>query len=156
MRESSEERKKRLSLDDRGLALLSLIDEYGNAAKIAAKIRVSPQVVRRWIERGFISIRGAIALEVATGRMKEEFRPDVCEDSDVCGNTWNNPRGRAFGSVAEDSEPDSALLSELAAANGGTAEFCRKAGITLGNYHTWKSRGRIPAIKLPTLLGLSK
>lgn len=150
MRESSEERKKRLSLDDRGLALLSLIDECGNVAKLAAKISVSPQVVRRWIERGFISIRGAIALEVVTGRMKEEFRPDVC------GDAWSAPRGRAFGSVAEDSEPDSALLSELAATNGGTAELCRKAGITLGNYHTWKSRGRIPAIKLPTLLGLRK
>jgi hypothetical protein len=151
MQESLEERAARLSIDARGTALLSLLLQHGNIGeRIATKVGVSPQVVGRWIERGFISVRGAIALEGVTGKPKEYFRPDVS------GDAWENPRGRAFGSVAEDKEPDSALLSELAASHGGTAELCRKAGITLGNYHTWKSRGRIPAIKLPVLLGLRK
>lgn len=152
MRETSQQRVERLCKDDRGRALLSLLIEHGNIASLAQFCSVSAEVAKSWIERGFISTRGAEKIAERTGRMREEFRPDLTAAQ------WEKPRGPDFGVSSKDQEwsGDSKLLVDTARLHGGTTKFCRKAGISVGNFHTWKSRNRIPAIKLPIIISLSK
>ena len=51
---------------------------------------------------------------------------------------------------------DAKLLVSLAKQYGSVSNLCAAAFCSVSDYHTWKSRGRIPAIKLPTLLSLQK
>lgn len=148
-REKRGDQTARLQSTECGRVLLSLISEYGSQAKLASACGFSKDVVAKWVEVGRISRRGAIALEELTGRMKEEFRPDLPPSQ------WNHQiPGRVPGKAAEINTPDSRLLVRLAEKFGSVAELCKAAHITVNSYHQWKSRGRIPAIKLPTLAAM--
>lgn len=151
MSESKQGRAKRLKKDDRGRVLLSLLDEFGSISGLARKASVSPQVVAHWVARGYVSVVGAMALAKTTGREKEEFRPDLSDAE------WEqSPRGRRYGGLIESPKGDAKVLADLAEKYGGVSAFCERAGITIGNFHTWKSRGRIPAIKIPSIWELRK
>lgn len=147
--ETREQRDKRLNETDRGRALLSVINEFGGNAKLAKLLDVEPARVGQWVWRGFISMRFAEVLAEKTGRERSEFRPDL-SDAD-----WERAfAGPVPGQKPKHTSADSQLLIELAEKHGSVAKLCEKAYITVGDYHTWKSRGRIPAIKYPTLVAL--
>lgn len=140
-----------LQQDDRGRALASLIAEYGSSAELARVTGFGPAAVGMWVQRGYMSRRAAYTLAEVTGRMKEEFRPDLSEAE------W----ARQFAGPVPGEKPavatqDAKLLVQLAEQFGSVKALCAAAFITVGDYHTWKTRGRIPAIKLPTFLGLQK
>ena len=140
-----------LQKDDRGRALASLIAEYGSNAELARATGFRRDAVGMWVQRGYISRRAAYTLEEVTGRMKEEFRPDLTAEE------W----AREFAGPVPGQPPvvttqDAKLLVQLATQFGSVKALCAAAFITVSDYHTYKSRGRIPAIKLPTLLSLQK
>lgn len=143
--------KDRLRATPEGAALLDLIAEKGSPSKLAAAVGVNQQSVRQWLLRGRISQRGALLVSERLGYDKEALRPDLA----VCD--WNKqPPGRDHGCQAEAKTSDARLLVELADQFGTVQSLCESAMCTTGDYHTWKSRGRIPAIKLPTFLALRK
>lgn len=140
-----------LQKDDRGRALASLIEEYGSNAALGRATGFSAGAVAMWVQRGYMSRRAAFALAEVTGREKEEFRPDIPAEE------WN----RQFAGPIPDSPPipwtkDAKLLVNLAKQYGSVKALCEAAQCKVSDYHTWKSRGKISAIKLPTLLGLKK
>jgi len=140
-----------LQQDDRGRALASLIDEYGSNAELARATGFRPAAVGMWVQRGYISRRAAYTLAEVTGREKEEFRPDLTAEE------W----AREFAGPVPGQPPiattqDSKLLISLAKQFGSVKDLCAAAFISVSDYHTYKSRGRIPAIKLSTLLSLQK
>lgn len=147
--ETREQRDARLSETDRGRALLAVLNEFGSNAALAKKAGVGASVVGIWVWRGFMSMRGAQELANSTGRERSEFRPDLSDSA------WDRAfAGPVPGKKPECKTADSQLLVELAEKHGSVANLCEKAYITVGDYHTWKSRGRIPAIKYPTLVAL--
>lgn len=140
-----------LQQDDRGRALASLIAEYGTSANLAKATGFGTAAVGMWIQRGYISRRAAYTLAEVTGRMKEEFRPDLTADE------WAKEfPGPVPGEPPVAKSKDAKLLVKLAKQFGSVRALCDAAFITVGDYHTYKSRGRIPAIKLPTFLALQK
>lgn len=147
----TEKTRDRLVKTDRGAALLSLLDEYGSPAELGRAVNEDRTVIIMWVNRGWISIRGAINIADRTGRMKEEFRPDLC------GAEWERRfPGPVPGQETVVDTEDGRLLMRLAEQFGSVSHLCAAAGITVATYHQWKSRGRIPAIKLPTMLMLVK
>lgn len=146
-----EKTRDRLRKTGEGRALLSLLDDYETPTKMASVLGFNAQSIRQWILRGKVSKRAAIELELLTGREREEFRPDLDEKA------WNSkPCGAPQGHVPVATTSDAKLLVELADQFGSVQSLCESAMCTAGDYHTWKSRGRIPAIKLPTFLALRK
>lgn len=140
-----------LQQDDRGRVLASLIAEYGSAAELARATNFKPTAVAMWVQRGYMSRRAAYRLAEVTGRMKEEFRPDLSEAE------WDQEfPGPNPGIKPVPTTQDAKLLVKLAKQFGSVKALCEAAFITVSDYHTYKSRGRIPAIKLPTFLGLQK
>lgn len=140
-----------LQKDDRGRALASVIAEYGGNAALARATGFRRDAVGMWVQRGYMSRRAAYRLAEATGRMKEEFRPDLSEaewDQEFPGP---NPGIKPVAATS-----DAKLLIALADQFGSVKALCAAASITVGDYHTYKTRGRIPAIKLPTFLSLQK
>jgi hypothetical protein len=98
-----------------------------------------------------MSRRAAVTLAKKTGRMKEEFRPDLTAEE------WaRNFTGPVPGIPPVATTDDAKLLVRLAEQFGSVKDLCAAAFISVGAYHTYKSRGRIPAIKLPTFLSLEK
>jgi len=150
MHEKISDRDERLRQTDAGRALLSLLDQYGGTAELSSFIGVAQPVVTNWVMAGRVSTQGAIEIARATGREREEFRPDLV------GDQWDRPRGKRLSGAVEPHTADAKLLVELADQHGGTIQFCEASGIKLGDYHQWKSRGRIPAIKLPSLLAMKR
>lgn len=143
--------KADLQKDDRGRALASLLAEYGSNAALGRAAGFGPATVGMWLQRGYISRRAAISLAEATGRMKEEFRPDLSDAE------WNQDfPGWNPGIKPEPVTSDAKLLVKLAKQYGSVRAVCEAAFVSVGDYHTYKSRGRIPAIKLPTFLALQK
>lgn len=140
-----------LQKDDRGRALASVIAEYGSSAALGRATGFGPAAVGMWIQRGYMSRRAAYRIAEATGRMKEEFRPDLSEAE------WDQEfPGPNPGIKPEPTTQDAKLLVALADQFGSVKALCAAAFITVGDYHTYKTRGRIPAIKLPTMLALQK
>lgn len=140
-----------LQQDDRGRALASLIAEYGSNAELARATGFKPTAVAMWVQRGYMSRRAAYTLAEVTGREKEEFRPDLSEVE------WAREfAGPVPGQPPVISTQDGKLLVSLAKQFGSVKALCEAAYCSVSDYHTWKTRGRIPAIKLPTLLGLQK
>lgn len=136
---------------DRKRALQSLIDEYGSNAALARATGFSSGAVAMWVQRGYMSRRAAYTLAEVTGRMKEEFRPDLTAEE------WAKDfAGPVPGEKPEPTTQDAKLLVQLAKQYGSVKALCAAAFITVGDYHTYKTRGRIPAIKLPTFLSLQK
>lgn len=140
-----------LQQDDRGRVLASLIAEYGSNAALGRATEFSAGAVAMWVQRGYMSKRAAIRLAEKTGRMKEEFRPDLSEAE------WDQEfPGPNPGVKPSVTTQDGKLLVSLAKQFGSVKALCQAASISVSDYHTYKSRGRIAAIKLPTLLGLQK
>jgi hypothetical protein len=140
-----------LQQDDRGRALASVIEEFGSNAELGRVTGFRPAAVGMWVQRGYMSRRAAYTLAEVTGREKEEFRPDLTAEEwarDFAGPVPGEPP------VAQ--TQDAKLLVNLARQFGSVKALCSAAFISVSDYHTYKSRGRIPAIKLPTLLGLQK
>lgn len=140
-----------LQQDDRGRVLASLIDEYGSAAALGRAVGVCQPAAALWVKRGYMSRRAACALAEITGREKEEFRPDLTAEE------W----ARGFAGPVPGMPPvaltnDAKLLVSLASQFGSVKDLCAAAFCSVSDFHTWKTRGRIPAIKLPTLLSLQK
>ena len=137
--------------DDRGRVLASLIAEYGSAAELARATNFKPTAVAMWVQRGYMSRRAAITLAEVTGREKEEFRPDLSAEE------WARDfAGPVPGQKPVPTTQDAKLLVKLAEQFGSVKALCEAAFITVSDYHTYKSRGRIPALKLPTFLELQK
>lgn len=140
-----------LQQDDRGRALASVIAEFGSSAALARATGFRPAAVGMWVQRGYMSRRAAVRLADKTGRMKEEFRPDLCEAE------WDQEfPGPNPGIKPSATTQDAKLLVKLAEQFGSVKELCTAAFISVSDYHTYKSRGRIPAIKLPTLMALQQ
>ncbi len=140
-----------LQQDDRGRALASVIAEFGSSAALARATGFRPAAVGMWVQRGYMSRRAAYTLAEATGREKEEFRPDLSVEE------WDRDfAGPIPGQPPVATTKDAKLLVKLAEQHGSVKGLCEAAFISVSDYHTWKTRGRIPAIKLPTLAGLLK
>lgn len=140
-----------LQKDDRGRVLASLIEEYGSNAALGRATGFSAGAVAMWVQRGYVSKRAAIRLADKTGRMKEEFRPDLSDAE------WDQEfPGPNPGIKPSTHTQDGMLLVKLAKQYGSVKALCEAAQCKVSDYHTWKSRGKISAIKLPTLLGLKK
>lgn len=140
-----------LQKDDRGRVLASLIEEYGSNAALGRATGFSAGAVAMWVQRGYVSKRAAIRLADKTGRMKEEFRPDLSDAE------WDQEfPGPNPGIKPSTHTKDGVLLVRLAKQYGSVKALCDAAQCKVSDYHTWKSRGKISAIKLPTLLGLKK
>lgn len=150
MRESLQDRNERLkSSGDCGRVLLSVIEEFGSCVLVAEKIGLRSSVVGMWVQKEKISMRGARLLAEATGREKEEFRPDLSSKD------WERRYpGPIPGQSPASGNEDAKLLSELAGYVGGVSALCAKLGIPVGIFHNWKSRGKIPARRREEILAL--
>lgn len=145
----SEATKARLQETECGRVLLSLLDQFGDYPGIAKAAGVDNQTVRVWFYKGAISVRGAEKLAAATCIDRKVFRPDIADEA------WDKGYpGPIPGHKPRSQSADAKLLVSLKAKFGTVAEVCRAAGIGVADYHLWKSRGRIPALKLPALLAL--
>lgn len=140
--------RNRLNETPEGAALLSQIDRFHSPLQLADAMSIDPQWVRQWLYKGRMSRSGARLAEESIGVTKEAMRPDVDANGwDAC------PVEKVERPVVAKTE-DARLLAGLAKKMGGVRAVCDAIGCTAGDFHTWKSRGRIPAIKLPTVLAL--
>jgi DNA-binding transcriptional regulator YdaS (Cro superfamily) len=139
---------ERLSLTEEGRVLLNLIESHGSPSMLAARLKVDPQSVRHWLYVGSIPKSAAIAAAPILKVKREDLRPDLPADAwkpKVVEKPVREPIART---------EDAKLLVSLADKFGGVKELCAAAMCTSAEFHTWKTRGRIPAIKLPTFLAL--
>ena len=150
MRETVQQRNSRLAQSgDCGRVLLSVINEFGSYVLLAKKIGVSNTVISTWAHHGKISMRGARLLAEATGREKEEFRPDLSSKD------WERKfPGPIPGQAAVNETEDAQLLAALAHDFGGVPALCKKLDISISIFHNWKSRGKIPARRREEILAL--
>jgi len=142
----------RLSLTEEGRALLRLVDGVCECpADLARKLGVDPQAVRSWIYVGAIPKSAAIRAAKILKVKPQDLRPDLTPDAWIIKEVEPKP---ARQPVAR--SDDARLLLTLAEKYGSVKALCAAAFCTPGDYHTWKTRGRIPAIKLPTFLALQR
>lgn len=141
MRETIQQRDARLARSsDCGRALLSVIREFGSSVLVAEKIGVNSTVVSTWVQHEKISMRGARLLADATGREKEEFRPDLS------AKDWERKfPGPIPGKEVVSGTEDAKLLADLSHDFGSVTALCKKLDISVSIFHNWKSRGKIPA-----------
>lgn len=151
MRESQEQRNARLKKSgDCGRALLAVIQEFGSSVLLAEKIGVKNSVIGMWVRLGKISMRGAMLLAEATGREKEEFRPDLGEKD------WQRKfPGPVPGQAAANDSEDGKLLAALAHDYGGVPSLCKELGVSISIFHNWKSRGKIPVRRREAIRALA-
>lgn len=141
---------ERLQLTEEGRVLLSLVESHGTPAMLAAKLKVDPQSVRHWLYVGSIP-KGSVVSAAKVLKMKPQaLRPDLPAD------TWKAKEVEKPAREPVARTDDAKLLVSLAKKFGGTKELCQAAMCTSAEFHTWKTRGRIPAIKLPTFLALQQ
>lgn len=134
-----------------GRALKTLLDKHGGTLALASSLGIYDSTVQKWAEKGKVSKRGARLVESVLGVKKEKMRPDLTEKDWLAGEP-----GKGIMEEFIPKTDDSRLLIGLADKFGSVKELCAAAFCTPGDYHTWKSRGRIPAIKLPTFLALNR
>jgi hypothetical protein len=142
---------ERLSLTSEGRVLLNLVETYGSPSELANKLGIDPQAVRSWIYNGFIPQSAAIRAAKILKVRPHDLRPDLP------GSAWVvkiAPVKPTHQPVAR--SEDARLLLTLAKKYGSVKALCAAAFCTPGDFHTWKTRGRIPAIKLPTFLALQQ
>lgn len=143
------ERNERLNADPAGAALLGLLARHDLHATTAKELGLSSKVIAQWLSRGKISRNGARIAEERIGIKKESLRPDLTADD------WNQGTpGRAPGAEVRRDNHDQQTLTELVRFYGSVREFCACAGITIGQFHNWLSRGRIAAWAIPRLCDL--
>lgn len=142
---------ERLAQTVEGAALLGVIEIHGSPSALASKLGVDPQAVRQWIYAG--AIPKTVAAEAAKKlKLKPaQLRPDLPASTWVIKVKEEKPVREPVARTQ-----DAKLLVRLAGKFGGVKELCEAAFCSPGEYHTWKARGRIPAIKLPTFLALDQ
>ena len=149
IKESTDERASRLRACPAGRALLEFLALYPSHAYVARKLDLAPTVVAQWLIRGKISRTGARLAEERLGITKETLRPDITPD----GWSLGTP-GRLPGATVARDNHDQLTLTELVKHYGSVRQFCQAAGITIGQFHNWLSRGRIAAWVIPRLCNL--
>lgn len=142
---------ERLNLTSEGRVLLNLVETHGSPADLARKLGVDPQAVRSWIYVGAIPKSAAIRAAKILKVKPQDLRPDLPASAWVVKKAIEKP---ARQPVAR--SDDARLLLTLAEKYGSVKALCAAAFCTPGDFHTWKTRGRIPAIKLPTFLALQR
>lgn len=147
----AEKTAQRLNLTEEGCALLLLVLDSGSPADLARKLGVDPQAVRSWIYVGAIPKSAAIRAAKILKVKPQDLRPDLPASAWVVKKAVEKP---ARQPVAR--SDDARLLLTLADKYGSVKALCAAAFCTPGDFHTWKTRGRIPAIKLPTFLALQR
>lgn len=143
------ERNERLQADPSGAALLWFLAAYDSHAQLARKLGLAPTVVAQWLIRGKISRNGARLAEERLGIKKETLRPDLTADQWSLGTP-----GRAPGAEVSRDNHDQQTLTELVKFYGSVRLFSTAAGVTIGQFHNWLSRGRIAAWAIPRLCNL--
>lgn len=142
------EHQKKLGETDCGRVILSLLDQYGSKAEIARVANAAFSTVSKWFWEGKISRSGALALAQATGRMKEEFRPDLSSDDwrkGICGTALGHK-------IVDAPTADSMVIDRLAGKYGSITLAAAALGFTANDFNLWKSRRKIPAAHIRTLL----
>lgn len=143
---------ERLSTTPEGLALLAVITHNGGTpSALAAKLKIAPQTVRQWIYSGAIPKQSAAEIAKSLNVKPATLRPDLPLTAWVVKVEQEKPAREPVARTE-----DAKLLVRLADKLGGVKQVCEAAFCTVGDYHTWKHRGRIPAIKLPTFLALEQ
>lgn len=142
---------ERLAQTLEGLALLNLLDKHGTPSDLAKKLKVDPQAVRQWIYAGAIPKGAAIAAAKALKVKAATLRPDLPASAWEVKAEEEKPARKPVART-----DDARLLVALAEKFGTVKDLCAKAHCTVSEFHTWKTRGRIPAIKLPTFLALNQ
>lgn len=148
-KESIDQRAKRLLACPSGRALLTFLARHDSHAQTARELGLAPTVIAQWLIRGKISRTGARLAEDRLGIRKESLRPDITAD----GWSLGTP-GRMPGAEVSRDGHDQQTLGELVKHFGSVREFCVCAGITVGQFHNWLSRGRIAAWIIPRLCNL--
>lgn len=143
------DRNENLSADPAGAALVAFLDRHETHAQTARELGIAPTVIAQWVLRGRISRNGACLAEKRLGISKKSLRPDLTDDDWKLGTP-----GRAPGAAVSRDNHDQQTLTKLAAHFGSVRQFCSVAGITIGQFHSWLSRGRIAAWAIPRLLGM--
>lgn len=142
---------ERLNMTEEGRVLLRLVETHATPTDLARKLGADPQAVRSWIYVGAIpkawAIRAAKILKVKP----QDLRPDLPASEWITKKVEKKPVREP---VARST--DAKLLVSLADKYGSVKALCAAAFCTPGDFHTWKTRGRIPAIKLPTFLALQR
>lgn len=145
---------ERLQQTPEGQVLIDLIAGYGTPANLASKLGVEPKSVRHWLYVGSIPRIPAIRAAAALGVEPSALRPDLPESAWIEKVVEQKPAKPVREPVAR--SDDARLLLTLAEKYGSVKALCAAAFCTPGDFHTWKTRGRIPAIKLPTFLALQR
>lgn len=139
-RQKLAERNARLLATAEGKALHNLIRDTGSQTELAEVLGVHRDLVGSWVFKGRVSPNGARMIEQILGVNKEDMRPDMTADD------WaKSSPGQKIGGNADRTGADRELLADLASHFGSVRDLCKKAGFKVGDYHTWKSRDRIPA-----------
>lgn len=142
---------ERLAASQEGCALLALVTTHGSPADLARKLGVDPQAVRSWIYVGAIPKSAAIRAAKILKVKPQDLRPDLPASAWAVKKAVEKPAREPVARSA-----DARLLLTLAEKYGSVKALCAEASCTPGDFHTWKTRGRIPAIKLPTFLALQR
>lgn len=141
---------ERLAETHEGQALLAAITlSGGTPATLAAKLKVEPQAVRQWIYAGAIPKSAVVAAAKVLKVKPSALRPDLPASAWAVKIKEEKPAKKPTGRTE-----DAKLLAALAIKYGSVKAVCQAAHCTDSEFRTWKYRGRIPAIKLPTLLAL--
>ena len=144
------ERNERLQTSPAGRALLAFLSRHDSHAQTARELDLAPAVIAQWLIRGKISRTGARLAEERLGIAKETLRPDLSADDWKLGTP-----GRLPGATVSRDNHDQQTLTELVIHYGSVRQFCAAAGITIGQFHNWLSRGRIAAWAIPRLCNLA-
>lgn len=139
---------ERLQQTEEGRVLLGLIETYGTPAALAAKLKEDPQSVRHWLYVGSIPKAAAIRAAATLKKKPQYFRPDLPAGAWVIKEVEKPVREMVARS------PDAKLLVSLADQYGGVKELCAAAECTTSEFHTWKTRGRIPVARRAAFEGL--
>lgn len=143
----------RLAETPQGKAFLDVLNKCdGSPAVLASRIGTYQQMVRNWVYKGEIPAcwaqRVAKVMRVKVGAIRPDLPPGAWVEKAP------EPPKAAPEPVARTA--DAKLLVRVANKLGGVEEACRAIFCTVDQYRNWKSRGRIPAIKLPTVLELDQ
>lgn len=146
-----EKTAERLSQTPEGRELLWQLSKCGTPAALAAKLKVEPQAVRQWIYAGAIPKSAAVAAAKILKVKPSTLRPDLPASAWVVKVKEEKP-----AKEPTERTEDAKLLARLAVKLGSVKAVCEAAHCTENEFRTWKYRGRIPAIKLPTFLALNQ
>lgn len=142
---------ERLGQTQEGLALLGLLEKHGTPSDLAKKLDVDAQAVRQWVYAGAIpkgaAIKAASVLKIKAAALRPDLPASAWEVKAEEEKPARKPVART---------EDARLLVALADKFGTVKDLCAAAHCTVSEFHTWKTRGRIPAIKLPTFLALNQ